>query len=207
MMTHYWSIPCRRDLLISSMSLISVMICILVIWQSYPTIHADELSSSRCQSMLMQYECYQVFIWQGNPAHPCDSPRHMYIYDRIWKPGTWDDALKLKWQIMTHCVFGEMALSKLSKHAQWWNHHFLALKLRGSSWMYGWGCDSVDRCCWWKWKPTMHSDYWKPRYHASKYVAGGVEVFTRLHLPRPDSSTLSTRMSTCTCTVPYFTQG
>ena len=111
-------IPCRRDLLISSMSLISVMICILVIWQSYPTIHADELSSSRCQSMLMQYECYQVFIWQGNPAHPCDSPRHMYIYDRIWKPGTWDDALKLKWQIMTHCVFGEMALSKLSKHAQ-----------------------------------------------------------------------------------------
>ena len=42
----------------------------------------------------------------------------------------------------------------------------------------------------------MHSDYWKPRYHASKYVAGGVEVFTRLHLPSPDSSILSTRMNT-----------
>ena len=33
---------------------------------------------------------------------------------------------------------------------------------------------------------------------ASKYVGGGVEVFTRLHLPRPDSSTLSTGISTCT---------
>ena len=117
MVTHSWSIPSKRDLLISSMSLISGMICIFVIWQSYPTIHTDELSS-RCQSMLMQYERYQVFIWQGNPAHRWDSPRLMYIYDRIWKSGTWDDALKLKWQIMTHCVFGEMALSKLSKHAQ-----------------------------------------------------------------------------------------
>ena len=66
--TYSRSIPCRRDLLISSMSLISVMICIFVIWQSYPTIHTDELSSSRRQSMLMQYECYQVFIWQGNQA-------------------------------------------------------------------------------------------------------------------------------------------
>ena len=114
MMTHYWSIPCRRDLLISSISLISAMLCIFVIWQSYPTILADELSSSRCQSMLMQFECYQVFIWQGNPAHRFNSPRHMYIlYDRIWEPGKWE-AIELKWQKMSHCF---LAISKLPKHA------------------------------------------------------------------------------------------
>ena len=111
--TYSRSIPCRRDLLISFMSLISVMICIFVIWQSYPTIHTDELSSSRCQSMLMQYECYQVFIWQGNPAHRCHSPRHMYLYDRTWKPGIWK-AIELKWQKMSHCF---LAISKLPKHA------------------------------------------------------------------------------------------
>ena len=114
--THSWSIPSKRDLLISSMSLISGMICIFVIWQSNPTIHCDELSSSRCQSMLIQYECCQVFIWQGNPAHRCDRTWHMYIYDRIWKPGV-GVALELKWQKMSHRVFGKMALSKLSKHA------------------------------------------------------------------------------------------